>query len=147
MFNLDFVSILRPRFAQAAVVGKKGNYFALMGTGMPPKQFCVACGKRVGPAPISAECMDEPGMRVGNSHFARQQRSREGIKQYRPFHDGERRNAPTSLTLHDQSCVKRRGGLATNCQVYTFPWGNPGEAQASPKARCTGLERPAEGLW
>jgi hypothetical protein len=53
------------------------------------------------------------------------------------FMNGERRNAPTSLTLHDQSCAGRRGGLATNCQVYTFPWGNPGEMQPGPKARST----------
>lgn len=85
MFNPDFVPMLRPCFAKPAVIGKKRNNLALMGTGMPPKQFCVACGKRVGPTPISAEGMDKSGMRVGNTRFAGQQRSREGIKQYRPF--------------------------------------------------------------
>jgi hypothetical protein len=55
----------------------------------------------------------------------------------------ERRNAPTSLTLHDQFCAARSFGLATNCQVYTFPWGNPGEMQPGPESPIhTGLERP-----
>ena len=53
------------------------------------------------------------------------------------FIDGERRNAPTSLTLHDQFCAARSFGLATKCQVYTFPRGNPGEMQPDPKARST----------
>ena len=37
----------------------------------------------------------------------------------------------------------RRGGLATNCQLYTFPWGNPREMQAGHESPFhTSLERP-----
>jgi len=37
----------------------------------------------------------------------------------------------------------RREGLATNCQLYTFPWGNPREMQAGYESPFhTSLERP-----
>src|SRR5262245_18831421 len=45
-----------------------------------------------------------------------------------------RSNAPTSLTLLEQICALLRSGAhATNCQLFTFPWGIPGEALIEPE--------------
>src|SRR5207244_9273127 len=47
----------------------------------------------------------------------------------------KRWNTPTSLTLHEQTCAPRSIAVAPECQFVTFPWGNPREAQSSPRAR------------
>src|ERR1700751_4627114 len=43
-----------------------------------------------------------------------------------------------------RTAPKRSGGLATNIQFYTFPWGNPREAQTSPKTQLRRLGASAE---
>ncbi|PYV78444.1 MAG: hypothetical protein DMG96_07755 [Acidobacteria bacterium] len=52
----------------------------------------------------------------------------------------KRWNTPTSLTLHEQTCAMRSRALVLECQFFTFPWGNPREAQPSRQFDQTGLE-------
>jgi hypothetical protein len=106
--------------------------------------FDVALGQGTKPAPPASKGLRKTCACLVDSGFAREQGHGQEAKQRRVLHRFNRRNAPTSLTLHDQFCARRSVGLATKCQVYTFPWGNPGEAQPSSKARSTpSLERPA----
>jgi hypothetical protein len=77
--------------------------------------------------------------------FAGEKGRGQDIEQNRSLHDCNQRGAPTSLTLHDQDCAERSVGLATNCQVYTFPRGNPGEAEPDPKAQPRRLGAPRRG--
>ena len=42
------------------------------------------------------------------------------------------------------SAPERGGGLATNSQFYTFPWGSPREARPRPKTQPRRLEASAE---
>ncbi len=56
----------------------------------------------------------------------------------------KQRNAPTSLTLHEQFYAKRSEAHATNVQLFTFPWGIP-RGVASPKARTPAWSIPPSG--
>jgi hypothetical protein len=110
---------------EASVLEQKVDYIVVARAGLSGEVFEVTACERAQPGPglaksLRAACDD--GFCCG---IAGEEGGSEDGDQRR-IESGRQWSAPTSLTLRELVC-ERRGAHAMNSQLFTIPWGGPGE--------------------
>jgi len=125
--------MLRPGPKKSGIIEKKSNHVLMPRTSSTGKSLDVTTSERTQPSPAPAEHMHAARGGVFSSQFAGEKSARKRVHHVSVRPHRRRQSAPTSLTLCEQSCFSSSAAHATKCQLFTFPWGNPREAQIGPK--------------
>ena len=120
---------------QALVRAKKAGDFALSWTNAAGESVDVALRKRAQPFPGPAEGPATSDDNLLRARFAGKKGIRERFEKKASCMRDAGRMLQRVLPSVSLSACERSGAHATDFQLFTFPWGNPRDADPSPKAR------------